>query len=109
VKPTSEEHDVTGNEPIPLTAEPSITFAPVEQQLAEKAGISQDSAEREAVRRESRLVREFVSHLEARGHEVSGVIVAVGRELVRADLIDQLPTSFTRRTQPQTVRRSGWP
>ncbi len=89
VKPTSAEQDVTGNEPTVVTAEPSISFTPVEQHLSEKASISQDAGEREAVRRESRLVREFVSHLEARGHEVSGVVVAVGRELIRADLFDQ--------------------
>jgi hypothetical protein len=65
-----------------------VTFTPVEEHLTERASFSQVAKDREAVRTESRLVRRLASHLSQGGHEASGVAIAVGHEVIRADLFD---------------------
>ncbi len=67
----------------------AATYPAVEEHITERANISQNAMEREALRAESALVRRFASYLEQIGHETSGVVVQVEQEVIRADLFDR--------------------
>jgi hypothetical protein len=66
----------------------AVVYAPVEEHLTERARVSQNAMEREALRFESRLVRRFASYLGHMGHETSSVVIHLDHEVIRADLFD---------------------
>jgi hypothetical protein len=67
----------------------SLSYAPVEEHITERASFSQDATEREAYRIESALVQQFARYLRQKGHEPSRVDITVDQEVIRADLYDR--------------------
>jgi hypothetical protein len=65
-----------------------VTYPAVEAHITERADYLQDAEVKQALRLESELVQQFAQHLEEKGHAPSGVAVAVGTEVIRADLLD---------------------
>jgi hypothetical protein len=69
--------------------DPVVTYVPVEDHITERAAVSQDAKEREALRAESGLVERFKAYLEQLGHATSSVVIQIDRENIRADLFDR--------------------
>ena len=76
VSGTPARVDVPEEAPEPASAfssDRSITFAPVEEHISERASFSQPASERQARRIESALVQRFAQHLRQLGHDESAV------------------------------------
>jgi hypothetical protein len=87
---TSVDSPRTGDEQRPAgQSVESVRYAPVDEHITERASFSLDAQEREALRVESALVKQFAGHLEQMGREISSVAVRVDQELIRADLLDR--------------------
>lgn len=88
-QPTIHRATASAETSVETGQDPVVTYTPVEQHIIKRAAVSQEAKEREALRTESGLVQRFAVYLEQLGHETSGVVIQVDREVIRADLFDQ--------------------
>lgn len=89
---TQARVDAPEEAPEPVSAfssDRSVTFAPVEEHITERASFSQHARERQARRIESGLVQRFAQHLRQLGHEPTRIDIPVDGEVIRVDLFDR--------------------
>lgn len=81
---------------LPAT-EPSCTYTPIEKHITGEFEVKASKEPRTAKRREARLVDDYVTHLEAMGHQVSRHMIFPGGEAqpLRTDVFDHTHNVLT--------------